>query len=207
MIEKSVAVKKTVLFVILDRYADWEGAYLSPLIQALSEGKYEVKTVSLTKEPVRSFGGFTVLPDYDLSSVPADFVGLILIGGLSWRTAEAQLVKPLVQRAFEEGKVLGGICDASAFLGTTGVLNHVRHTSNDINDLKAWAGAAYTGDSSYVMQQAVRDRNVITANGTAALEFAREVLLALGVAPESRIQEWYLFHKLGGYNAPMPGME
>ena len=42
------------------------------------------------------------------------------------------------------------------------------------------------------------------ANGTAALEFAREVLLALQVAPEPKITEWYDFHKKGYYGAPLP---
>lgn len=142
-------MSKEVLFVILDQYAEWEAAYLASALHMLSEGRYTVKTVSLTKEPVTSIGGFHVLPDYDLENMPKGYAGLILIGG---------------------------ICDAAAFLGTVGVLNHVNHTANDLNDLKAWAKDAYTGESRYQMQQAVRDENVVTANGTAALEFAREVL-------------------------------
>ena len=55
-------------------------------------------------------------------------------------------------------------------------------------------------------EPAVCDGNIITANGTATLEFTREVLLALDIAPESNIVEWYNFHKLGFYNAPMPKM-
>ena len=57
------------------------------------------------------------------------------------------------------------------------------------------------------MKQAVRDHSIITANGTAALEFAKEVLLALQVASENQIIEWYNFHKLGYYDAPMPNMQ
>ena len=56
------------------------------------------------------------------------------------------------------------------------------------------------------MQQAVRDGKIVTANGTAALEFAREVLYALEAASEKKIEEWYQFHKLGLYEAPMPEM-
>ncbi|AET68026.1 transcriptional regulator containing an amidase domain and an AraC-type DNA-binding HTH domain [Desulfosporosinus orientis DSM 765] len=199
-------MKKVVLFVILDKYADWEAAYLSSLILSLGQDDYSVKTVSLTKDIIQSIGGFTVLPDYDIQSAPTDFEGLILIGGMSWRNEAAQQVKPLVQNAFNNRKVLGGICDASAFLGTLGVLNKVNHTSNDLNDLKQWAGNAYTGEEKYIMQQAVRDNNIITANGTASLEFAKEVMLALGAAPENRILELYNFHKLGYYGAPMPSM-
>ena len=75
-----------------------------------------------------------------------------------------------------------------------------------MNDLKQWAGDAYSGEANYVAKQAVRDKNVITANGTAPMEFAKEVLLALNVATEDKIAGWYNFHKLGVYTAPMPPM-
>ena len=125
---------------------------------------------------------------------------------MSWRNETAQQVKSLVKTALDHKKVLGGICDASAFLGTIGVLNHVNHTSNDLNDLKQWAGDIYTGTEKYIAQPAVRDNNIVTANGTASLEFAKEVLIALKIASEDKILEWYNFYKLGFYGAPMPSM-
>ncbi len=197
-------MEKCILFVILDQYADWEAAYLSSAIYMLGAGNYAVKTVALTKDKVSSIGGFNAMPDYDIHSVPDDYEALILIGGMSWRNENARPLKDLVDKCLADGKVLGAICDASAFLGTLGVLNNVDHTSNDLNDLKQWAGCAYTGEAKYLLKQAVCDKNIVTANGTAALEFAREVLLALKAAPENKIMEWYNFHKLGYYEAPMP---
>lgn len=197
---------KTILYVLLDQWADWEAAYLSSAIKMLGENQYANQIVSLTKDPVESIGGFHAVPDYDIHSVPSEYEALILIGGLSWRTETAKQMEPLVKQCLSCGKVLGGICDASGFLGTTGVLNSVRHTSNDLNALKTWAGGAYTGEKNYVMQQAVSDKNIITANGTAALEFAKEVMRTLTVASEEKIMEWYLFHKLGCYNVSLPKM-
>lgn len=196
-------MKKNILFVILQQYADWEAAYLSSGINMLGDGSYEIKTVSLTNESIASIGGFHTVPDYDIKSIPSEYEALILIGGMTWRDEKAKQVKPLVEECFKKGKVIGGICDASAFLGTVGILNNVNHTSNDLNDLKKCAGKSYTGEEKYIMQQAVSDKNVITANGTAALEFAKEVMLSLKVAPENNIIEWYNFHKLGYYNAAM----
>ena len=37
-------------------------------------------------------------------------------------------------------------------------------------------------------------------NAPAALEFAKEILLALRAAPENIIQQWYHFHELDYYN-------
>lgn len=199
-------MKKTILFVILQQYVDWEAAYISSAVSMLGQGKYEIKTVSLSKDAVLSIGGFKVLPDYDVTSAPDDYEALILIGGMTWRSENTQQIKKLAKDCFEKGKIIGGICDASAFLGTAGVLNDVFHTSNDLNDLKQWAGSAYTGEAKYIAKQAIRDKNVITANGTAPMEFAREILSALNVADEGKITDWYNFHKLGFYTAPMPGM-
>ncbi len=199
-------MKKVILFVILQQYADWEAAYISSAIAMLGQGQYDIKTVSLSKDCVQSIGGFRVVPDYDMESVPKDYEALILIGGMTWRNKDAQQVETLVKDCYKKGKVLGGICDASGFLGTTGILNEVLHTGNDLNDMKQWAGSAYTGEAGYISKQAVRDRNVITANGTAPLEFAKEILLALNAAGEDKITEWYDFHKLGVYTAAMPKM-
>lgn len=199
-------MKKTVLFVLLEKYADWEAAHLAAALTQLGKGEYEVKTVSLTKEPVESIGGFHVQPDYDLASAPRDYEALILIGGTGWRQESAQPVKELVAGCVKSAKVLGGICDASAFLGTLGVLNNVNHTSNALILMKRWAGDAYTGDAKYRQKQAVRDGNIITANGSAPIEFTKEVLLALHVAEAPVIESWYAFHKLGAFYAPWPGM-
>lgn len=199
-------MKKTVLFVILQQYADWEAAYITSAITMLGQGQYDIKTVSLSKDYVQSIGGFRVLPDYDIESVPKDYEALVLIGGMTWRNENAQQIKALAEECYQKNKILGGICDASAFLGTVGVLNDVMHTSNDINDLKQWAGSSYTGETKYIAKQAVRDKNIITANGTAPMEFAKEILLALNAASEDKISDWYNFHKLGVYTANMPKM-
>lgn len=199
-------MKKTILFVILQQFADWEAAYISSAISMLGQSEYDVKTVSLSKDFIQSVGGLKVMPDYDVTSVPSDYEALILIGGMTWRDEKTQQIKALVENCCQNGKVLGAICDASAFLGTVGILNDVIHTSNDLNDLKQWAGSAYTGEAKYVAKQAICDKNVITANGTAPLEFAKEILLVLKVANKEKILDWYNFHKLGLYTAPMPSM-
>lgn len=199
-------MKKMILFVLLDQFADCEAAYLSSALKMLGEDQFSMKTVSLTRDKVESIGGFHILPDYDIPSVPKNYEALILVGGMTWRNEAALQVKHLVDECLKSGKILGGICDASGFLGVSGALNSVRHTSNDVNDLKQWAGDAYTGEKNYLQEPAVSDGGIITANGTAALEFAREVLLTLKAASVEKIMEWYNFHKLGYYNAPLPKM-
>ncbi len=201
--EKNIA-RKTILFGLLPPYADWECAYIASALNMLCPGRYDIRTVAPSRAPAASIGGFSVLPDFDPQTAPSNFQALVLVGGMSWRTESAQSFAPLVRSCRDQGALLCGICDAAGYLGTLGLLNGIRHTANDPEDLKRWAGAAYSGEKNYLRQQAVCDGGIVTANGTAALEFAREILLALDAAPEQKILEWYNFHKLGYYEAAMP---
>ena len=174
---------KEVIFVILEGFADWEGAYIATCLnQGVKPGNpisYKVKTLSITKEPVSSIGGFKVLPDYGLNDMPENYAGLVLIGGMNWFSPLGELIVPLVEKAVKENKLVAGICNASVFLGMHGFLNEVKHTSNTLDYLKQYAGDKYTGDSNYINKQAVRDGNIVTANGTGQLEFCKEILYAL----------------------------
>lgn len=193
-------MKEKVLFVILDHYADWEYAFLAASLQDRIQDKtspYEVKTISLTRNPVKSIGGFATLPDYAIDEIPDDYAAVILIGGTSWRTDEAKRVVPLVKRAMTEQKIVGAICDATVFLGMNSFLNEKRHTSNTLDDLSAAAQDLYSGHENYVCEQAVRDGNLVTANGSAYLEFMREVLFALKAYPDDYVESNYQFYKLG----------
>lgn len=193
--------KKEVIFVLLNEFADWEGAYIATClnlgVKPGSPVKYTVKTMSVTKNPVISIGGFNVLPDYDLSDMPTDYAGLILIGGVRWFSSEAQQIVPLVENAISENKLVAGICNASVFLGANGILNNVKHTSNGLDYLKQYAGEKYTGESGYINEQAVRDGNIVTANGTAPLDFCREILYALDADTPEIIEESYHFYTNG----------
>lgn len=195
-------MNETVLFVLLDDYADWEAGSLAAALNEEPEGegrRFDVKTVSLTKEPVKSIGGFTVLPDYGIDDAPETFAGLILIGGNSWRKDGSERVMGLVDKALRQQAVLGAICDATVFLGKNGLLNDVPHTSNHLDDLQDTAGNRYTNKAHYLEKQAVRSGRLITANGSAFLEFGKEVLEALNAAPRPEIDEWYGFFKKGYY--------
>ena len=67
-------MKQKVLFIILNEYTDWEGAFLSTALHVgvIPGGKikYEVHTVAPTSDAVRSIGGFKTLPDYSFENMP-----------------------------------------------------------------------------------------------------------------------------------------
>ena len=192
-------LKKEVDFVLLNQFADWEFAPLACLINQFSD--WSVKIVSLSKTPVSSIGGLSVIPDYDLTDINFNLChGLILIGGYSWRTEQALAVKDIVLMAKKTKKIIGAICDATTFLASTGILNSVYHTGNTIQDLQS--SKNYQGSSFYKNEPAVSNQKVITANGCAPLEFAQKTITALNLLNEAEAERWYNTFKHGFYKAP-----
>lgn len=192
---------KIILLVLLEQYADWEAAYVSTAVHMLGQGAFEVKTVSLSPQAVGSIGGIQTVPDYTVDTVPEDYAALLLIGGMRWREERARGLLPLVSHCLQNGRLLGGICEAASFLGAAGALDAVKHTGNSRSDMEQWKDSKYQGADNYRARQAVCDNNIVTANGYGTLEFAREVLLALDAADRTLIEDWYNLHKLGYYNA------
>lgn len=192
-----------ILYLLLPDYAAHETVYLSQAIacdeQAIKTNpKYVNKIVAPTLEPVRSCSGFKTLPDYSFDTMPDDYAALILIGGFGWSDTEMTApVVPMVRQAIQTGKIVGGICNAASFLARHGFLNDIRHTGNGIEQLKLWGGEHYTNQAMYVHKQAVSDHRIVTANGSAPLEFARELLLLLENDTPERIEMYYQFYKQG----------
>jgi len=78
--------RKTVYFVLLDDFADWEAAFLAPALRTGvmpgREGRYEVKYATPGGRTVHSLGGLTVTPDCDTATLPDDCAALVLVGGM-----------------------------------------------------------------------------------------------------------------------------
>lgn len=191
-----------ILYILLPDYAAHEAVYLSQAIASdeyvLKETpKYVNKVVAPTMEPVKSIGGFRTLPDYSFDTIPDDYAALVLIGGFGWSTPVADCVVPIVRKAIAGGKIVGAICNGASFMAKHGFLNDVRHTGNGPEQFMLWGGDNYTNHGGYVHAQAVSDRNIVTANGSATLEFAKELLTLLENDTPERIEMYYQFNKRG----------
>ncbi len=190
-------MKKEVLVFIFDGYADWESAYICAELNS-PESEYIVKTLSLDKDPKISMGGFRVIPDYSVSDYPENFAMLLLIGGYAWMEQKNNAIQPMVEYAAQQHIPVAAICNAVNFMADSGYLDTIKHTGNTLAYMKAQA-PHYKGDCNFLEQQAVCDSDIITANGTASLEFARKIMLCLNAKTAPEIDEWYKMNKLGFY--------
>ena len=184
---------KKALFLLLDEFADWEGAYLSSILN--QDDNWSVSTISV-EENVSSLGGFSVLVDYIIGDEPKDYDLLVMIGGNSWDNDSENLLK-FVEEAFNKNIVIGAICGAVDYLAKNGFLNKYRHTGNSIylwNKLKKYENA-----NGFVETQAITDSNLVTANGTGELEFTEEVLRLINFDTPTNINKKMFMIKNGFY--------
>ena len=195
-------MKNEILYVLLGNYADHEMPFLAQSINAEETGmrahpKYVNKIVASSLQPVTSIGGFRILPDYTFDTIPQDYAALVLIGGYGWLTPEADAVKPLVEAAIGGRKIMGAICNAVAWMAKHGFLNHIKHTGNGVEQLRYFGATNYTNEANYVNEQAVTAGLIVTANGSAYLEFAAQLLLLLENDSPEVIDRFYQFNKQG----------
>lgn len=191
-----------IIYVLLPDFASHEMVYLMEAVacderEIKRNPKYVNRIAAPTMEPVTACGGFRVQPDYCIADIPEDYAALVLVGGFGWATLAADGVVPVVKKAVADGKIVGGICNAASFLAKCGLLNNIRHTGNGLEQLRLWGGENYTNAEGYVHEQAVSDGGIVTANGSAALEFTKELLLLLENDTAERIEMYYQFNKQG----------
>lgn len=191
-------MKNDILVYVFDDYADWEPAYVCAELNR-QDSPFQIKTIGLDKEPKRSMGGFRVIPDYDLMDYPKEFKLLIIPGGDSWLAGKNIEILPVVDYAVRHHIPIAAICAATNVLAENGYLDHVKHTGNTLEWMKEQA-PHYRGEAFYAEKQAVSDGGIVTANGTAVLEFAREIFFLLNVKTPQEIEEWYHFNKVGFYH-------
>ena len=126
---------------------------------------FRVRTVGVSREPVMSAGGLTIVPDLQLADLePTQSALLILPGSDSW--ARGYFGEAIEKAsAFLAAEVpVAAICGATAGLAIGGLLDNRPHTSNAREYLQA---LGYGGGAFYQDQRVVTDGNLITANATA----------------------------------------
>ena len=190
---------KEVLLVLTDYWADWEASHAIVGINGSED--YDVKTIAIDLEPKMSAGGLRTEIDYTVEEYQnfENLAMVILTGGFTWDEACNDKIADFVKKAVEFNVPIAAICGATIFLGKHGFLNDVKHTGDtwdyfyeNLQDEKG-----YTGKENFVFAQVVNDNGFITANETASVEFAAEILRTLAVFPNGEIAEWYDSFKNG----------
>jgi putative intracellular protease/amidase len=192
---------KTVYVYVQDTLADWEAGYA---VAELHSGRFfrptaeplTVKTCALARETVRTMGGFRIWPDLTVDEICLSEAALLILPGSdTWLTLQHEMILEKAADFLAAGIPVAAICAATVALGRAGLLNRRRHTSNDLEFLRTICGDSYAGMKLYEQQPAVIDGDLITAAGTAPLEFARHIFERLDVFSPATLAAWYGLHK------------
>ena len=126
----------TVYVYVMNTMADWETSHVMAEIKSKRFFKKNAKnielyTVSLTKEPVRSMGGLTIIPDLTVDEVTVEKDNMLILPGSDiWNEPEHMIILKKVQEYLSIGAAVAAICGATVALAGLGILDNRTHTSN-----------------------------------------------------------------------------
>lgn len=192
----------TIYVYVLDTLADWELGYVT---SELNSGRFfkkdaqrvSLKTVSASKEPIRTMGGLTIAPDCLIDDmVVSETSVLILPGATTWNDPKHSAIIEKAGEFLSIGATVCAICGATAALASFGLLDNRPHTSNGLGFLEMVA-PGYKGQSFYVDQLSVADHNLITAGSAGALLWAKQIIGHLGVFQSDTLEVWYEYFSTG----------
>jgi putative intracellular protease/amidase len=184
---------------VLETLADWEIAYITA---EFNTGRYldiagspvPITKLGINKKAITTMGGMTITPDNSFANIKFEAGDLLILpGGSTWMEDENQEVIKQVPQLIKSGVIIAAICGATAALAKNGLLDNIKHTSNDKEYLKMIC-PEYKGELNYVNQPAVVDGNVIIASGLAPVEFSYEVFKATGVMKKTTADAWLNLH-------------
>lgn len=187
---------------LLDMLADWELGYVTA---ELNFGRFfkedapcmSLKTVSVSKEPIRTMGGLTVTPDCLISDMVVSKESVLLLpGGATWNDPKHGAILEKAEELLSAGGTVCAICGATAALAGIGLLDSRPHTSNGPGFLEMVA-PGYKGQAFYVDQPSVADGNLITSSCTGGLLWAKQIIQRLDVFDADTLDAWYHYFSTG----------
>lgn len=165
-----------ILLFIYDRMADFEVIYAT---HVLGVGlKKEIIPIAYEDKLIRSEPGIVYKPLKLVKEVlDEDVEGIIIPGG--WNGEIRDELIELIQKLNKEEKLVAAICGGPRFLAKAGVLDSVKFTTSLANWTDELKQRFNEEDpfprNNFVQTRVIKDRNVITAQGYAFVDFAIEI--------------------------------
>lgn len=192
----------TIYVYVLDTLADWELGYVTAELNSCRFFKKDSQRVTLTtvsgsKDPVKTMGGLTVVPDCLIDDIVVSETSMLFLPGAdTWNDSKHRAIIEKAEELLAVGAAVCAICGATAALADYGLLDKRRHTSNGPGFLEMFSHV-YKGQSLYVDKPSVTDGNLITASSTGALLWAKQIIEYLDVFQSDTLEAWYEYFSTG----------
>ncbi len=174
-----------ILCYLYDGMADFEVTFL--LHRLRNQGHRTIVGIAETLEPVTAQSGLTYYPDKRIQDILdiSDVEALMMPGGPV--NEEQNAICPLARQLADAGKLIGAICFAPQFLGRAGILaDHTFTTSCSAEKVRQTGQKDPYPWENYVAARVHQDRNILTAQGYAFVDFAKAVCRKLHVFSEEQ---------------------
>lgn len=181
---------------LFNGFVDWEPSLVTSGLNSYSD--FTIRTFSTDGETVKSMGNLHIKPDMKLEEIKGShFDLLILPGGREWEEGGNTEILEFIKETIDKGIIIAAICAATTFLANLGTFDNVKHTSNGLEYLKKQV-PKYDAERNYVNLPCVDDKNVITANGAAMIEFAHMIFQHFEIFKQEELNYWLNLYKSGG---------
>ena len=119
----------TVYVYVLDTLADWELGYVTA---ELNSGRFfkkdapgvSVKTVGISKDPVKTMGGLTIIPDCVVDDIAVNKESILLLPGANtWDLPKHSTIIEKADEFLSADSMVCAICGATAALANAGLLD------------------------------------------------------------------------------------
>ncbi len=193
---------KTIYIYVLDSLADWELGYVTSELNSRrffkeDANQVSIKTVSYSKESIRTMGGMTIVPDYLIDDIMVSEASMLLLPGAdTWHDPKHEAILIKASELLSVGATVCAICGATAGLANFGILDNRPHTSNGPGFLEMVC-SDYKGQDFYIDQPSVASNNLITAGSTEALLWTKQIIEYLDVFKSNTLESWYNYFNTG----------
>lgn len=193
---------KTIYIYVLDTLADWELGYVTAELNSKRFFKEDanqvlIKTVSYSKQSIRTMGGMTIVPDYFIDDIIVSKTNMLLLPGAdTWNDPKHEAILVKASELLSAGATVGAICGATAALANFGILDNRPHTSNGPGFLEMVC-SDYKGKDFYIDQPSIASNNLITAVSTDALLWTKQIIECLDVFKSNTLESWYNYFYTG----------
>ncbi|EAD8612427.1 glutamine amidotransferase [Listeria monocytogenes] len=192
----------TIYVYVLDTLADWEIGYVT---SELNSGRFfkkdanrvSLKTVSYSKESIKTMGGMRIVPDCVIDDIVLSETSVLLLPGAdTWNNLEHKAIIEKASELLALNATVAAICGATVALANHGLLDNRPHTSNGAGFLEMFS-SSYKGQNSYINELSVGDNNLITASSAGALLWAKQIIAHLDVFESNTLESWYAYFNTG----------
>ncbi|MCP4762067.1 MAG: thiamine biosynthesis protein ThiJ [archaeon] len=171
---------KKILCFIYEGCADFEITLVCTDI-SMSE-KFELIPVAYEMNPVNCASGMIYNPKNTVMEIldTSDIEGIIIPGG--WIRVLKPELKKLILKLNDEKKLISAICAGPEFLARAGVLKDKNYTTTALpEEFIEKQELDPFPRQNYIDSRVVQDQNVITAKGSAFMEFALKIWEWIGL--------------------------